>query len=113
MYLGHAGGGWPSSPSSVGLAGSRQSRVNQTRKISMTVKTAQPGIATPKIVLRAFEASSPSIIVIFGGCFGESMVGCFLVLQRKWTEDRSGVDGFPKHVRFIKEDKCCVAILAG
>lgn len=53
--------------STVGLAGLRQSLLNQTRKISTSVNTAQTGMTTPNMVLGTFEAPFPSLVLSFKG----------------------------------------------
>lgn len=90
-YLGHSGGGPPSSPSAVGRVGSRQSLMYQTRKISTTVKTAQPGMTTPSMMLRTFEASFPSLIfsLAFEGCPGVPIVVLFFSLKRRLENNLS------------------------
>lgn len=93
--MGHSGGGLPSSLSPV-VAGSRQSLLNQTRKISTSVNMAQTGMTTPKIVLGTFEASFPLSLLSFEDCSGEPMVGWLLFTDKKRVQNEFGVGSSSK-----------------
>lgn len=57
--------------------------MNQTRKISTTVKIAQPGMTPSKMMLKTVEASFPSLVFSFEGCSGEPMVVCLVAFRHE------------------------------
>lgn len=83
--------------------------MNQTRKISTTVKIAQPGITPPRMMLRTVEASFPSLVFSFEGCSEEPMVVWSILLWQEQIEKKVDADGSSRRIKRMKEDRCCVA----